>query len=470
MYFNPNQVAAELSGLPSSAAGAGSQSTSALDTNVQLLLSGDLAHKTALAVGHGVTPRQIAGAIGVTPLGDTTIVVVAATWTSAKGAATIANDYASIFANEQNNANHSQFVAALKVTEKQLSKLTTTVEQQSAQGVSLASRLSTLEGLVELKSTAVQVSSTAGIPNSTSSPKTKTNVLLGAIFGLLLGFGVVFLLERLDQRVRDPADLEAIYGLPLLGVVPESTALARSGRERGAAVGLPPREAEIFHLIRAHLRYFEVDRDLQTLLVSSAASEDGKTTIARCLAVAAAQMGSRVLLLEADLRRPRLATQFGLPPGPGLADVLIGAVPLSEATQLVDPDPPGREVSLGRPLAVLVAGADPPPNPGELLESLAMERVLEQSRVAYDLVVVDTAPLSLVSDSFPLLRKVDGVIIVGRLGRTRRDVAQGLRQTLAGGGSPLLGVIANGYKARRKPPLGYSYDYSDSRVSTPTLR
>jgi len=181
-------------------------------------------------------------------------------------------------------------------------------------------------------------------------------------------------------------------------------------------------------------------------------------------------MGRRVLLLEADLRRPTLASQLALAPGPGLADVLIGAVPLSEATQLVDPDPAAREVSLGRPLAVLVAGADPPPNPGELLESVAMERVLEQSRVAYDLVVVDTSPLAVVSDCFPLLHKVDGVIIVGRLGRTRRDIALSLRQTLASGGSPLLGVIANGFKARRKQPFGYSYEYdADGRVATPTL-
>ena len=128
--------------------------------------------------------------------------------------------------------------------------------------------------------------------------------------------GLAFLLERFDRRIREPKDLEAIYGLPLLGVVPESKALSRSARGGGdARAVLPPDEAESFQLIRAHLRYFNVDRQVRTLLVASAAPGDGKTTIARHLAGAAARVGSRVLLLEADLRRPTLAQQLECSPG-----------------------------------------------------------------------------------------------------------------------------------------------------------
>jgi Mrp family chromosome partitioning ATPase len=120
-----------------------------------------------------------------------------------------------------------------------------------------------------------------------------------------------FLLERLDRRVREPKDLEELYGLLLLGVVPESTALSRSAKGRkNAGAPLPASEAEAFHLIRAHLRYFNVDRELRALMVASAAPGDGKTTVARHLAGAAARMGSRVLLLEADLRRPTIAVQL----------------------------------------------------------------------------------------------------------------------------------------------------------------
>jgi capsular exopolysaccharide synthesis family protein len=158
-----------------------------------------------------------------------------------------------------------------------------------------------------------------------------------------------------------------------------------------------------FQLIRAHLRYFNVDRELRTLLVASAAPGDGKTTVARHLAGAAARVGSRVLLLEADLRRPTIAAQLDISSGPGVLDVLIGAVSLSEATQSVDLDLPRVDGSGGRSLDVLVAGSSLPPNPGELIESHAMESLLEQAKAKYDLVVVDTPPLTAVSDAFPFV-------------------------------------------------------------------
>jgi receptor protein-tyrosine kinase len=121
-------------------------------------------------------------------------------------------------------------------------------------------------------------------------------------------------------------------------------------------------------------------------------------------------------------------------------------------------------------LDVLVAGAALPPNPGELIESHAMESLLEQAKAKYDLVVIDTPPLTAVSDAFPLLRKVDGVIIVGRVGRNRRDVAQRLHETLTGAGAPLLGVVANGFKSGRRGGYGYgySYDYAASGAGATT--
>jgi receptor protein-tyrosine kinase len=169
-------------------------------------------------------------------------------------------------------------------------------------------------------------------------------------------------------------------------------------------------------------------------------------------------MGARVLLLEADLRRPTLAQQLDVLSGPGLADVLIGAVSLSEATQTIDLDQTSGDGG-GRMFDVLVAGAALPPNPGELVESHAMESLLERVKSTYDLVVIDTPPLTAVSDAFPLLSRVDGVLIVGRVGRNRRDVAERLHETLTGAGAPLLGVVANGFKAARFGSYGYSYSY-----------
>jgi capsular exopolysaccharide synthesis family protein len=273
----------------------------------------------------------------------------------------------------------------------------------------------------------------------------------------------------MDRRIREPKDLERIYGLPLLGVIPESKALSRASRRDGEAQPtLSAGEAESFHLIRAHLRYFNVDRQLRTILVASAAPGDGKTTIARHLGAAAARMGSRVLLMEVDLRRPTLAQRLGVPSGPGLSDVLIGSLPLDEAVRSIALDTCSAERSDGRSLDVLVSGAVLPPNPGELVESHAMEALLRQAQAVYDLIVIDTPPLTAVSDAFPLLRKVDGVIIVGRVGRNRRDVAERLHETLQSVRAPLLGVIANGVKAGGLDAYSYSYDYAPAAPVPPS--
>src|SRR5439155_3226131 len=202
---------------------------------------------------------------------------------------------------------------------------------------------------------------------------------------------------------------------------------------------------------------------LRTLLIASAAPGDGKTTVARHLAAATASTGSRVLLLEVDLRRPTIAQQLRIRSRPGLSDVLIGAASASAITQSITLDSRSSDHAPAKTLDVIVAGISPP-NPAALIESQAMERLLQQVKSEYDLVVIDTPPLTAVSDAFPLLGKVDGVVIVGWVGRNRRDVAHRLHETLTGAGAPLLGVIANGFKSR----LGaYGYDYDYSHAETP---
>lgn len=460
LVFNNNQLSQQVAGLQAISS---NNQQAQQNTNLKLVQLGDMAEKTASLIGQGLTKEKVIDDLSVSAQAESNIVNVAATATSPALAANIGNTYTTQFVKEQQNSNHAYYASALALVNKQLAALSPQQRAGTA-GLALQNRAQSLGILAELRNGSVQVAQAATIPTSPSSPKVARNTVLGAVLGLLLGLGIAFLLERFDRRVREPKDLETIYRLPLLGVVPESSALSRSNRRSGnAREPLPAGEAEAFHLIRAHLRYFNVDRELRTLLIVSAAPGDGKTTVAHHLATAAARMGPRVLIIEADLRRPTLAQRIEVLPGPGLIDVLIGALSLSEATQMVDLGSSSADGRSGRAVDVLVAGATLPPNPAELLESHAMESVLADAKSLYDLVVIDTPPLTAVSDAFPLLSKVDGVVIVGRVGRNRRDVAQRLHETLSGAGAPLLGVIANGFKSGRNDPYGYSYNYSEGR-------
>lgn len=466
LVFNSEQISQQVAGLQV----VGSNEPKAQqDTNVKLLELGPTAQRTAQRIGGGLTEKQIAENREVSAEGESNVVNVSFTWTSPAMAALMANTYAHEFVAGQLSSNHRYFASAEALVEKQLRALSPQ-QRVAPQGLALQDRAQSLAILAELKAGDVQVAQPASLPTSPSSPKVTRNTVLGLVLGLLLGIGLAFLFERLDRRIREPRDLERIYGLPLLGVVPESSALSKhTDTLEGAHQPLPEGEAEVFRLLRAHLRYFNVDRELHTLLVASAAPGDGKTTVARNLAEAAAQMGSRALLIETDLRRPTLSQRLGLPAGQGLAGVLIGALSLGEAVHRIELESArGGAPRSVRSLDVLSAGSAAPPNPGELIESQAMRNLLAHVRSEYDLVVIDTPPLTVVSDAFPLLSQADGVIIVGRVGRNRRDVATRLREILTGVDAPLLGVVANGFKPGKLSSYAYSYDYAYYRSERPS--
>ncbi len=422
-------------------------------TNLALVQLADVVSKrTAAVVGSGLSGKQIEDAVTAAPQGQSNIVSVSATSTSPVLAARIANAFATQFVQQQRQNNVVGIQDAINLVQNQYQGLTA-AQRTGSQGQALLDHLESLQ-ILKAMQTDTQLVQAAAVPTSPSSPKLLRNTLLGAVVGVLLGLGLAFLLEQMDRRMRDPGDIEQSWRLPLLGLVPH---MSRYTASRGATFALEP-----FQILRAHLRYFNVDRELRTLLVASAQPAEGKTTISRGLAAAAASMGTRTLLIEADLRKPILEQALGLEPGVGLAGALVSDTGVEHAVRRVDLTGHPSGNGGGHLLHVLPAGAVPP-NPAELLESHAMEALLAWAREHYELVILDTPPLSVVADAIPLVGRVDGVIVVSRLGVSTRDGARHLRERLDHLGAPVLGVVVDDARHDTGGYYGSGYGYERKR-------
>jgi capsular exopolysaccharide synthesis family protein len=370
---------------------------------------------------------------------DSNLVGVTATSTSAQEAADVANAFAQSAARARTQDRRRDYESSAKKLNAYIKSNSDLTPAQKGQFGSALARLTTLSAI----SRPVEVSRTAAVPSSPSNPKPALYIPLAAILGVLLGVGAAFLSNTLaiDRRIKTAEDLEEAMEMPILGQVPESLLLALHGN---ALQDPTSAEAEAFRTIRANLRYFNAGhRDVRTVLVTSISPEDGKSTVALSLASAAAGAGARTLLIEADLRNPSLARRVGFNANGGLSSILVGDGALYENRQplpLVHRAGDGHVPGIG--VDVVLAGLIPP-NPGGLIESPRMDHLLAEAERDYDLVVIDTPPIPLVSDAIPLIERVQGVIVVGRLGNTSRNQAAALADQLRRLDAPILGVIAN---------------------------
>jgi capsular exopolysaccharide synthesis family protein len=214
-------------------------------------------------------------------------------------------------------------------------------------------------------------------------------------------------------------------------------------------------------MLRTSLLYFNVDKNIRSLLVTSSAPKEGKTTISWNLACTAASGGARVLLLEADFRHPSLQQHVGnVADGvPGLGEIIASDLDLHRGVAQVTLE----STKEGRPLATVdvVLAGPVPPNPADLLESQRMRNLIVEAERDYDLVVIDTPPTLVVPDAVPLVKQVSGVIVVTRLGFTMRDTARKLRAQLDRLGAPALGIVVNAVEHWRAR-YGYGKVYEGS--------
>lgn len=325
----------------------------------------------------------------------------------------------------------------------------------NAVGDEFSSFVDTLETPDGSSSSPVKVSvvKRASLPTTPSSPRKDLNLALGFLIGLVAGVGAAVLRETLDTTVKDPERTRDDLGLPVLG----SISYDPTAKSRPLIAQLDPHStrAEAFRKLRTNLRFIDIDHAPRSILFTSSIPEEGKTTTATNLAIALAQTGMRILLVEADLRRPRIASYLGTEGAVGLTSVLIGQAELADAVQ-------EWAGGSGQPLNVLPSGPVPP-NPSELLGSRGMADLITACESTYDLVIVDAPPLLPVTDAAVLATITSGTVVVARHGHCRRD-----QLTRAVGGLRSVDATIFGVVLTLTPRKGSDAHYYAYNSKSPT--
>jgi capsular exopolysaccharide synthesis family protein len=313
-----------------------------------------------------------------------------------------------------------------------------------------------------LRSNNVRVLERAITPGAPSSPKPMQNLMIALACGLGLGIILAFAIETLDNTLKTQIDVETFLGVPVLGLIPiigqgklDLKGKDKDGktddqvRERDLGVFRDPRSmaAECCRSIRTNILFMSPDHPIRTMVITSPSPQEGKTTTAINLAIAMAEAGGRVLLIDTDMRRPRLHRSFAVPNQVGVSTLILGNSRLEDAIKHTDI----------ANLDVLPCGPVPP-NPSELLHTKRFAQILADCGSRYERIILDSPPTSAVTDPAVLGNLADGVILIVKGASTTREAAAHARRQLISAKCRLLGVIVNEIDFSN-PGYGYHYYY-----------
>lgn len=295
----------------------------------------------------------------------------------------------------------------------------------------------------------VVVEQRASLPGAPVVPKKRRNLALGFVLGAMLGIGIAVLRDLLDNTVKSQAKLEELTGTGVVGLIPfdkkvhDSPPISFDSDNSGVA--------ESFRKLRTNLQFLAVDNPPRMIVVTSTIPGEGKSTTAINIALALAEAQHNVVLVDGDLRRPRIATYLGVVASVGFSNLLSGAASMSEVLQPTK-----------FPRMTVLAAGPTPPNPSELLGSLTAEKILNDLRAQFDYVIIDSPPLLAVTDGAILTAKSDGSLVAVRFGKTKRDQLSHAIGMLNDVGANLLGTVLTMVPVRAGNAYGYNY-YSYSK-------
>lgn len=354
---------------------------------------------------------------------------------------------------EQSNfvATELQEIAAqIRTARKSLDDLTTqaAIENDPTKLADLRRRIEALQAKIDdwqknyaslstvLNSTSnfLTVLTPAGVPSTPVSPNVPQTTLLGALVGLVLAFAAIFTLEYFDDTIKDAEDVQRVLNVTPLGAITRMSGIRQPSDQLVTIKNPRSMNAEAYRIVRTNLRFSGIKNPSGALLVTSAQPGEGKTTTAANLAVAIAQLGKRVILLDADLRQPSVHKLFGLSNKLGLSSLFLGDQPSHDLEQITNTPVDCLRVITSGPL---------PPNPAELLESQQMSEILESLRMSCDLLILDSPPVLAYADAKVIGARCSGAVFVIDAGRTRPGVSRRALKSLSQANIKIFGAILN---------------------------
>ncbi len=451
-------------------------------TYAQMMRSRDVLAETIANLQLEITPQDLAGQVTVAPVRDTQLMTLRVEDVNPDRAAAIANEIVQAFIRQNQALQSNRYQASSQNLQQELVTLQEALsrtQQQldglgSPQGTEQQAEYNRLDALMAQYRTSyanvlqsyelvrlaeantlnnVNVLESALPPTAPIRPQPLRNGMLAAIAGAMAALGVIFLIEYLDDSIKNNQDVEKLIGRSSLGAI----ALIDADTTSRHLVSLTaPRSpvSEAFRVLRANIKFSEVDHPIRSMLITSSGAAEGKSTVTANLAVVTAQSGKRVILVDADMRKPTVHKTFELTNAQGLTTALLtNAGPVGAYLQPTDV--PGLQILTSGPL---------PPNPAELLGSQRMADLVTELLGEADVVMFDSPPLLAMADAALLARICDGTLLVAQADATRREIFISALDQLQKSGARLIGVVLNQVSTRRGSYY-YYYQYQYDRYA-----
>mgnify|MGYP001618361097 CR=1 FL=1 len=452
-----------------------------IQTAAELVKSPEVVSAVNIKLADRLGGRDAASLVDVKPVNKTDILRITATDPDSQLAADVANTFARKYIDWQQSVDKDVLAQARIPIAAQVASIPEE-RRNSATYQVLADKLETLKLVEAMQVGNLQIVKTAFASSSPASPKLPQTAAIALTISFFTGIGLVFLLEHFDTRIRSTEEITRNLNEPVLGTIPHES--SNSGTlttiANPSSVG-----AEAFRLLKTNLSYIEPDREIKSIVITSAGPLEGKTTTIANLAITLARGGQRVTILEADFRRPKLPEYLSLDNNIGLTNAIMGKFQLRDVLQMIDvKDRTLSQLSMTKKEkyrqrsvnvdeygdsidAVSFNGVKPvycatsgsiPPNPGELVSSEKFYSLITEAREHSDFVLIDTPPIGVVGDAASMAAKVDGVIMVLRMAKTSKKSFELIRDFSNSIPCNILGVVITDANA----PGSNNYRYGGS--------